>query len=205
MLQEGWGTLQTLTQRFRYCAGAIALLLGFPAGPLASATSAPPTQQPGFIRSRAVCPIELEPLTQALLRDLPSYLNRQRHQRAGGQAYEYAIVANQPNFQPLPVITSTPDPKAGGLYQVFFTLLEHRYDTQQRTQLQTYHWLFLAHTQEAGWNLALLYSRSGPYPATQQVPSPLRDTTQEATGRAIRLWLRDCAAGAIQPAKASPP
>lgn len=186
---------------FRLAASAIALLtlLPMPYAHAAIAPSAPtkPQRPHAPIRPRTVCPSELEPLTKALLRDLPQYINRLSHQRGGSQASHYAIATSQPNFTPLPVITSTPDPKQGGLYQVFFTVLERQYDTRQKTDSQSYHWLFLAHTETTGWQLAILYSRNGFYPDTNREPSPLRETTQEATGRAIRLWLRDCQAGAV--------
>ncbi len=149
------------------------------------------------IRPRSTCPTELEPLIKALLRDLPSYINRISHQRGGSQAYHYAIASSPANLEPLPVVTSTPDPEQGGLHQIFFTLLERQYDTQQKTDYQSYHWLFLAHTENHGWQLAMIYSRLGVYPNSNQVPTPLRETTQEAIGLAIRQWLRDCRAGSV--------
>lgn len=194
---------------WRLIAGAIVLTTGFTTHSASYSTelssSAPQTApqsqqketQSGQIRPFTICPTEVEPLLQALLRDLPEYVNRVRHQRGGSQAYQYAIVASQANLEPLPVVTSTPDPQQGGLHQSFFTLLERQYDTRQVSVYQQYHWLFLANT-ERGWQLALLYSRTGSYPSYNEVPSPLRDATQEATGRAIRLWLRDCRAGAIK-------
>lgn len=156
------------------------------------------SQPKTHIRPPATCPTEVEPLLQALLRDLPEYVNRVRHRRGGTQSALYAIAASKANLEPLPVVTNYPNPEQGGLHQSFFTLLERQYDTRQATVYQQYHWLFLANTSQ-GWHLAILYSRSGPYPETNEVPSPLQDTTQEATGRAIRLWLRDCHAGAIKP------
>ncbi|MBF2026388.1 MAG: hypothetical protein IGS48_06420 [Oscillatoriales cyanobacterium C42_A2020_001] len=149
------------------------------------------------MRPRTTCPTELEPLTNALLRDLPSYINRISHQRGGSLTYRYAIASSRANFEPLPVVTSTLDPKQGGLYQIFFTLLERQYDTKRKSDYQTYHWLFLAQTENDGWQLAMVYSRSGSYPDSLQAVSPLRETTQEITGLAIRQWLRDCQAGAV--------
>lgn len=154
----------------------------------------PPTPP---IRPRATCPTELAPLTTALLKDLPQYINRLSHQRGGSQAGKYAIAASQPEMTPLPVYTSTPDPQQGGLHQTFFTLLERQYLTRQKVDYQNYYWLFLAHTPERGWQLALLYTREGPYPSQQQPTTPLRDATREVPGLAIRQWLRDCQVGAI--------
>ncbi len=156
----------------------------------------PPATKPP-IRPRVICPAEVEPLTQALLKSLPQYINRLSHQRGGSQGRQYAIAASQPNFDPLPIVTNYPDPKQGGLYQVFFTLLERQYDTRRRLDYQNYYWLFLAQTPHHGWQLAILYTRRGPYPGTSQAASPLRDATQEVPGRAIRNWLRDCQAGSV--------
>ena len=185
---------------------AIALLITIPSqvqltGAANSAQAKPDKQMEvrngAPIRPRSICPSELEPLTKALLRDLPSYINRISHQRGGSQTYRYAIASSPANMTPLPVVTSTPDPEQGGLYQVFFTLLERQYDTQQKKDYQSYHWLFLAHTEKDGWQLAMIYSRQSSYPDTADVSTPLRETTQEATGLAIRYWLRDCRAGAV--------
>jgi hypothetical protein len=143
------------------------------------------------------CPTELEPLTTALLKDLPQYINRLSHQRGGSQSGKYAIAASPSNLQPLPVYTSTPDPQQGGLYQTFFTVLERQYLTQQKVDYQNYYWLFLAHTPEQGWQLAILYTREGAYPAGNQPPTSLREATREVPGLAIRQWLRDCQAGSV--------
>lgn len=175
---------------------------GLPLATAAQLVSIQSSQKPDAlnrppIRPKTICPTALEPLTEALLRDLPAYINRLSHQRGGSLAYRYAIASSPANFEPLPVVTSTLDPEQGGLYQVFFTLLERQYDTKQKTDYQTYHWLFLARTEKDGWQLSMLYSRSGTYPNQIQTASPLRETTQETTGLAVRQWLRDCQAGAI--------
>jgi hypothetical protein len=144
---------------------------------------------------RLVCPTELEPLTQALLRDLPSYINRlSRRDRV--RTGEYAIVASQPELEPLPTGASEypPDPS---LKQVFFTVLDRQYSQRQVTQFQQFHWLFLAKT-PSGWQLALLYSRVGSsLTAERPRSSPPRESSQGVTGQAIRTWLRDCQSGAI--------
>lgn len=149
------------------------------------------------IRTPNTCPTAIEPLTQALLKDLPQYINRLRHQRRGSQSWNYAIVASQPNLQPLPVVTNYPNPEQGGLYQVFFTVLERQYDTRKKIDYQNYYWLFLANTAETGWTLAILYRRSSSYPSNNSAPSPLQDATSEVPGLAIRQWLRDCEAGSV--------
>jgi len=188
--------------RWYHLCGAIALLLcGAIAQPVAArerSPIAPPQTQTPPIRPLTACPTELEPLTKALLRDLPSYINRLSHQRSN-QFPTYAIAATQPNIAPLPVVSgSAIDPNQGGLHQVFFTVLEREYDSKKSTPYQHYHWLFLAHTETSGWQVATLYSRRGFYPTNEQSASPLRDTTQELTAQVIRRWLRDCLAGAVQ-------
>lgn len=161
-------------------------------GPNAAPQSVPP------IRSRVDCPREIEPLTTALLRDLPQYINRLSHQRGGSQAGKYVIVASrQPELEPLPVTTSYPSPQQGGLHQIFFTVLERQYVTRSKIDSQNYYWLFLAHTPQFGWQLAILYTRNGAYPGTGEAPSPLRDATREVPGLAIRQWLRDCEAKSV--------
>jgi hypothetical protein len=184
--------------------GAIALILSNGYAQQATAQSEPvPIAQPQppkatLIRPPATCPVELEPLTTALLRDLPSYINRLSHQRSN-QFPTYAIAATQPNVAPLPVVSSGAiDPKQGGLHQVFFTVLERSYDSKKNITYQSYHWLFLAHTATSGWQVATMYSRRGSYPTHEQQVSPMRDTTQELTAQVIRRWLRDCQAGAVQ-------
>jgi hypothetical protein len=130
---------------------------------------------------------------------LPNYINRLSHQRSN-QFPTYAIVATQPNMIPLPLVSgsgSAIDPNQGGLHQVFFTVLEREYDSKKSTPYQHYHWLFLAHTETSGWQVAILYSRRGSYPTQEQYASPLRETTQELTAQVIRRWLRDCQAGAV--------
>ncbi len=186
----------------QYFCGAIALILSSVPAQSDSARQqppiAPPQTQTSPLRPSTTCPTELEPLTTALLRDLPSYINRLSHQRSN-QFPTYAIAATQPNSLPLPVVSgSAIDPKQGGLHQTFFTVLEREYDSKKNTNYQHYHWLFLAHTATSGWQVAILYSRRGSYPATERYASPLRDTTQELTAQAVRRWLRDCQAGAVQ-------
>jgi len=187
----------------RYLYAAIALILSGAIAPPITARELPPiaqtlTQKTPPIRPPATCPTELEPLTKALLRDLPSYINRLSHQRSN-QFPTYAIAATQPNILPLPVVNSSAiNPNQGGLHQVFFTVLEREYDSKKSTAYQYYHWLFLAHTKTSGWQVATLYSRRGFYPTNERYVSPLRETTQELTAQVIRRWLRDCQAGSVQ-------
>ena len=151
-------------------------------------------------RQRLACPPELQALTRELLVDLPAYINRSNRRLVGRKpiaSETYAIVASQPDFQPIALDTgeafNPPDPN---LHQVFFTVLERQYSGQQLFAWQNYYWLFLAKT-EQGWQLALLFSQFGAYPGAEQPLSQLRDSSQGITAQAIRTWLRDCQAGTV--------
>lgn len=93
------------------------------------------------------------------------------------------------------------------LQQVFFTTLERQYWRNQVVSLQNYHWLFLVQNED-GWYMALLYSSLGRYGAGagplasvagQRPPTPPEESSDGIIGQAIRLWLRDCRAGAVFP------
>lgn len=154
------------------------------------------------IASRYTCPAQLEPLTQTLLRDLPAYINRlqQRNRLVRSSTRVSAVLASQPDFMPLPVSSSEYDnPQDDSLRQVFFTVLERQYTPDQKiAEFQNYHWLFLTQTTQ-GWQLSLMFSRLGTFPASQQPLTPIRDSSRSITAQAIRTWLRDCQAGAIKP------
>ncbi|MBW4472678.1 MAG: hypothetical protein KME45_20230 [Stenomitos rutilans HA7619-LM2] len=147
------------------------------------------------------CPTALEPLTTALLRDLPGYINRS-NVRLGAQqgtVPTYAILASQPDFMPLPTGSSEyPDPNDANLHQVFFTVLERQYLGKRVVEFQQYHWLFLAQTAN-GWRLALLFSRIGSYPSDRKPVTPPRDSSQGSTAEAIRTWLSSCESEAVKP------
>lgn len=151
------------------------------------------------------CPKDIETLTQLLLRDLPNYANRvsQRSRHIGRtiDINTYVLLAGRPEFTPLTLglgeydsVTSVSDPES--LQQVFITTLERQYLSRQVVELQDYHWLFLTQT-ESGWQLAMMFSRTGPYPGGSP-PSPPRDSFQGIIGLAIQDWLNDCRAGIIR-------
>lgn len=160
-----------------------------------------------FIRPEMTCPDDLETLTQLLLRDLPSYANRvsarSRHAAPSVELFGHVLVAGKPEFTPLTLgpgpYTSTSEPTE--LDQLFFTTLERQYVANQERLIQYYHWLFLAKT-DAGWWFGLMVSRISGYPENQP-QSPPRDSSEGVIARAIRLWLRDCRAGAIAPLEES--
>lgn len=155
---------------------------------------------PSLLARKFTCPAALEPLTAALLRDLPGYINRSNFRLASRQTTPtYAIVASQPDFSPLPTDPNEyQSPKDANLHQIFFTVLERQYAGKQVVEFQQFHWLFLAQTVD-GWRLALLFSRIGSYPSDRQPVTPPRDSSQGATAEAIRAWLRSCEAGAVKP------
>ncbi|WP_181357650.1 hypothetical protein [Stenomitos frigidus] len=159
-----------------------------------------PSRLPSLLTRKFSCPAVLEPLTAALLRDLPGYINRSNFRLASRPKTNptYAIVASQPDFVPLPADSSEyPSPKDANLHQVFFTVLERQYAGKQVVEFQQFHWLFLTQTAD-GWQLALLFSRIGSYPSDRQPVTPPRDSSQSATAEAIRNWLRSCEAGAVK-------
>jgi hypothetical protein len=166
----------------------------------ASQTKATNNQTPQYIRPRVTCPARVEPLTTALLRDLPQYMNRVHlrlvHRQTGGLLY--AIVANQPDFIPLPAQSREyVNPPDENLHQIFFTVLERQYVGQRIKEYQHYHWLFLAKTGDS-WRIALMFSQFGSYPDGTQPLTVPRESSESLTAQAVRLWLRDCQAGAVK-------
>ncbi len=141
------------------------------------------------------CQQELAPLINRLLLDLPSYMNRVRIR--SGITKSYIVIAGRPELSPLqlpPGSAASPDTK-----QVFFTVLQRRYERDRIVYLQEYHWLFLVQTPK-DWRFALLYSTFGPYPATpDQPPLAPRISSDSSAGVAIRDWLIDCRAGQLLP------
>jgi hypothetical protein len=140
---------------------------------------------------RYQCPTEVEPLVHLMLRDITGYANRVLSR---SRSQSSIIMTGRPEFEPLPV-NEKPDPD---LSQAFITSLEREWISGKPIQIQQYHWLFLSKS-DRGWQLALMFSRTGPYPAHQQPSTPPRESSQGVMGQAIRLWLRDCNTGVIRP------
>jgi hypothetical protein len=148
-----------------------------------------------------VCPQELEPLIEQMLKDLPSYANRviqrSRFQQSEVDPTIYVLLAGKPNYTPLPLPigqnqTGLPDRTE----QVFFTTLERRYIYQGVQERQNYHWLFLTSV-DGHRKLVMLYTQLGSItPGTS--PSPPLETSRGIVGQAVTLWLRDCQAGTIR-------
>ena len=147
------------------------------------------------------CPSDLAVLTAQLLEDIPGYANRviQRSHRRDRSVNltSYVIVAGKPEFEPLALKNSQDlpfDPTTAE--QIFFTTLERQYSSDRAVDLQNFYWLFLAKT-KSGWRMVLLYSQLASLDKNDPPLSPI-DNTDGVMGQAIRLWLRDCRAGAIQ-------
>ncbi|GAB4468713.1 MAG: hypothetical protein OHK0037_26510 [Elainellaceae cyanobacterium] len=161
-----------------------------------------------------VCPDTLEALMPPLLRDLPSYANRvvarsRSRSRTPDLPPSYVLLAGPPDYRPLPADLEdlglaeyeaiAPD---GQPQQVFFTTLERQYGHGGYSRIQGFYWVFL--TQQAGqWQLAGALSSLGGYPVGQPA-SPPRDSSEGVVAQAIRLWLRDCHAGAVRPTAERP-
>ncbi len=164
-----------------------------------AAESEPPllrlSQQPG-------CTVDLEPTIAQLVEDLPGYANRVIRRSRSAIEMEldtrstYIVRAGRVEFEPLPLgasrsasISSIPDsPEFEDLHQVFVTTLERVYTRDRMSELQQFHWLFLARTPD-GWRLAMMYSRTE---AGNGIMTPPRDSSHGAIAKAVRLWLRDC-------------
>lgn len=149
------------------------------------------------IANESSCPSDIRELTPLLLEDLPSYSNRviqrtQDYNQAAG-IENYIITAGEAEFEPLdlPRLQYNPiddkDPE-----QVFFTVLERQYIDNKIVDIQTYHWLFLTHT-DSGWRTVMMFSRFG-NSSENKPPAPPRETTNGIIGQGVRLWLKDCRA-----------
>ncbi|MGD1900033.1 MAG: hypothetical protein ACFB16_24190, partial [Phormidesmis sp.] len=171
------------------------------------------------LRPRAACPSEATTLTTLLLRDLPSYTNRVLQRTVAvlpwtdaarlrsaedelvRQPYRpsYVIVASQADLTPIDLseYTYTTDAAAGGpLTQVFFTTLSRQYSDLRVSDVQEYHWAFLAPAAD-GWRLAFMFSAIDD-PRLTSSPMPPRESSRSSVGQAVRTWLRDCRAGSIR-------
>lgn len=167
-------------------------------------------QGPGadYLRPPRSCPTDLQRLVIQLLDALPSYANRVASRnldlsRRPADPRSLVLVASRPDFTPIELPPTPGDPVSGGdseLQQVFFTTLERQYWQNRVVSLQHHHWLFLVQTPE-GWRMALMYSSLGPHSAEGgpqgRPPTPPYESSDGTVGQAVRLWLRDCRAGAV--------
>lgn len=165
------------------------------------------------------CPDDTATLTELMIRDLPSYINRVLQRTvavlpwteadelrvAEGEFVRspyrpsHVLIAGNLEQEPLDLndYAFTTDPEAGGpLEQVFFTTLSRQYSGLRFEQVQEYHWLFLTQT-TAGWRLAFMFSQLDDVTDVRG-PLPPRENSLGTVGQAVRIWLRDCRAGAIE-------
>lgn len=165
-------------------------------------------------QNKSSCPQDLASLTNLLLQDLPSYTNRLLQRsiplNPRNPTRVYMVVAGNPEFNPIstdlnPVPENLNNPLLNPsqsnnslenpeMQQVFFTTLNREYLGNRLVENQEFHRLFLVQTNQ-GWQLALMYSRSRLSP--QQLLTPPRDSLNSAVGQAVKVWLRDCQAGAL--------
>jgi hypothetical protein len=159
-----------------------------------------------FLRPPMMCPDDVETLVDGLLRDLPDYANRVATRSLGISediaGFGTVLIAGRAEFEPLDIDAQTfggaPTITADEIQQVFFTTLERQYTPDNFVNLEQYHWLFLTQGED-GWRMALLFSRTAPAEATVRPPTPPRENSDGIVGQAVRLWLRDCRAGALYP------
>jgi hypothetical protein len=153
------------------------------------------TTSPVFAKS--ICPSEIEPLSQWLVRDLPSYANRaaiKGRSRSQLKELPYVVIASQPDVQPMDIPNVKRD---SNLHQVFITTLERQTLGDRMYEFQQYHWLFLAKTR-VGWRLSQSFSRTSLYPQDDRMTAT-RDSSQGSIAQGIKTWLRDCHAGSLRP------
>jgi hypothetical protein len=154
---------------------------------------------PAYLRPAVACPGDPLVLTTRLLSDLPGYANRVASRQQAlrdTQLYPFTTVLTTSPADLTPLELSGAGAIApNDLQQVFFTTLERQFWPDRTEALQHHHWLFLAPTAE-GWHLAMLYSSLGSYPGDRP-PTPPQESSEGIVGQAIRLWLRDCRAGAV--------
>lgn len=153
------------------------------------------------LRPQTTCPATLEPLTNGLLRDLPSYANRvmRRSVPLNQIPPGRVLLAGRPELEPLDLAdySYTFPPETADLHQFFFTTLERIYLQDQSHDLQHFHWAFLIET-PSGWRLMYLFSSLQAIDSDRP-PTPPQESSDGYIGQGIRLWLRDCSAGAIEP------
>ena len=155
------------------------------------------------------CSLEVESLTDILLKELPDYSNRviQRTQNLNQDqgTSTFIVAAGKGEFEPLDLpqiqysTVATESAK-----QIFFTTLERQYITENLTaqspktrklERENYHWLFLARTND-GWRMVTMFTRFGSS-VQDNFPTPPQESSNGIIGQAIQVWLRDCRAGKI--------
>ena len=147
------------------------------------------------------CPAQLADLANALDRDLPSYTNRLIQQRRSRKdpLYSSIVTASLPDLQPIDTLSREYPPRfpQAAPSQILLTTLERQYTGIKSTQLQQFHWLFIAKTR-IGWRLVNIYSRTSTFPRTNAPITPPTESSNTVVGEAVRIWLHDCYVGKIR-------
>jgi hypothetical protein len=146
------------------------------------------------------CPTTLPKLTELMVRDLPSYANRsEQRQRSKINTANYTnyLTAGRPEIadQLIENPEYRPTKPTTAPLQLYLSTLEKRYVGKSFTELQQFHWLFLAKGKQ-DWYLVAMYSRQGQITGE---PLPPVESLQSPVGDGVKIWLRDCNAGRIQP------
>ncbi len=147
------------------------------------------------------CPTNVASLANLLVRDLPSYTNRviQRRRKISDKLYSSILAVGKPDFTPIEIVSReypSQFPQSAPS-QLFISSLERQYTGIKATDLQQFHWLFLAKT-SLGWRLVNIYTRTST--GTRSSDSPLTppiESSKSTIGEAVRLWLNDCYFGKI--------
>lgn len=148
-----------------------------------------------------ICPTKLDELTHLLARDLPDYTNRaiQRRRKLSDPLFSKIITVGTPEFQPIELVSHEYPPQfpQSAPQQVFLTTLERQYTGNRSTDIQQFHWLFMAQTR-VGWRLVNIYSRTGGERGTSAPMTPPIESSKTLIGEGVRTWLNDCYLGKVR-------
>jgi hypothetical protein len=147
------------------------------------------------------CPTNVASLADLLVRDLPSYTNRviQRRRKLSDKLYSSILAVGKPDLTPIAIISREYPPQfpQAAPAQIFITSFERQYTEIKSTDLQQFHWLFLAKT-NLGWRLVNIYTRTSTNTFTNDSPiTPPIESSKSSIAEAVRLWLNDCYFGNI--------
>ncbi|CAN1209658.1 hypothetical protein TUMEXPCC7403_05500 [Tumidithrix helvetica PCC 7403] len=124
-----------------------------------------------------ICPSELKTLSEAIAKDLPSYLTR-TYTRLGFK--RQILTVSLPELEPLPLAKDRIPSPQDDPQQVFFSVLEKlagKAETSQRA-----YWLFISTTKQ-GWRLSMAFTRIG--------NAPPEDVSDGAIANAVSTWLKE--------------
>jgi hypothetical protein len=147
------------------------------------------------------CPTNLASVGNLLARDLPSYTNRviQRRRKISDKLYSSILAVGKPDLTPIAIVSREYPPQfpQSAPSQLFISSLERQYTGIKATDLQQFHWLFLAKT-SLGWRLVNIYTRTSTGTRTSDSPmTPPIESSKSSIAEAVRLWLNDCYFGKI--------